>query len=118
MLRQEVQLIGRGLERQLVQLLLRGARRLEGTLKKKKSVRDKCEAGQERRWAENGEGPPVSVNLKSAHSGRLPLHGARSCPSLPLRALSPDEAEILSSFLSFAGGQTQTFVRCQSSPTP
>ena len=53
-----------------------------------------------------------------ASSGRLPLHGARSCPSLPLRALSPDEAEILSSFLSFAGGQTQTFMRCQSSPTP
>ena len=38
MLRQEVQLIGRGLERQLVQLLLRGARRLEGTLKKKKAL--------------------------------------------------------------------------------
>lgn len=72
--------------------------------------REKCEAGQERRWAENGEGPPVSVNLKSAHSGRLPLHRARSCPSLPLRALSPEEAEILSSFLSFAGGQTQTFM--------
>lgn len=53
---------------------------------------------------ENDEGPPVNVNLKSAHRSRLPLHWAPSCPSLPLRALSPDEDEILSSFLSFSQG--------------
>lgn len=45
------------------------------------------------------------------------LERDRSCSSLSFRALSSDEAKMLLSFMSLAGGQTQTFMRCDSSPT-
>lgn len=104
MLRQEVQLTGRGWKGTGAASPERSTT-TRGTLKKalETSLRQARKVGLRMVRAPSQCKPEVSPQ-------QLPLHRARSCPSLPSGLSVLMEPRYSPSFLSFAGGQTQTFV--------